>query len=133
MRYFERAHWTAQKSDFNRIKIGCVAVYKSKIISTGFNSYKSSPIQLKYNHFRIFDDGYMPSAIHAEIDCLSPIMNLDINFSKLSLYIYRVCKSRDHGIARPCPACMELIRNLGIKKIYYTGDDSFIYEEIKLK
>lgn len=130
LKYFDRAHNVALKSDFKRVNIGCIAVYKSKIISTGFNTYKGSPLQMQYNQYRTFRDDYIPTSMHAEIACLSPIINLNIDFSRVELYIYRICKSRDHGIARPCPACMELIQNLGIRKIYYTGDDSFIYEEV---
>lgn len=35
------------------------------------------------------------------------------------------------GLARPCPACMAMIKNLGIKKIYYTTDDGFAFEQLE--
>ena len=43
--YFEAARSVAQLSDFPRISIGCVAVYKHRVISSGFNSIKTDTLQ----------------------------------------------------------------------------------------
>lgn len=119
-------------SEFKRAPTGCVAIYKGKVLSIGWNSYKTSPLQKKYNQYRVFNDThcYIAASLHAEIACLSPLVGLNLDWGKVELYIYRKCKSREHGLSRPCPACWNLIRDLGINKIYYTGDQSFIYEEI---
>lgn len=56
---------------------------------------------------------------------------MNINFSKVKLYIYRIRKSQPFGIARPCPSCMAAIKDLGIRDIYYTTDDGYSYERIE--
>lgn len=66
--------------------------------------------------------------LHAEINCLNQIKNLEINFSKVKLYIYRMRNDQPFGIGRPCPSCMAAIKDLGIKDIYYTTNDGFVYE-----
>lgn len=36
-------------------------------------------------------------------------------------------------MARPCPACMSAIKELGIKNIYYTTDNGYAYEKYYVK
>lgn len=33
-------------------------------------------------------------------------------------------------MSRPCPNCMAAIKDLGIKHIYYTTNDGFVYENL---
>ena len=68
--------------------------------------------------------------LHAEISCLNSIRHLDINFSKVKLYIYRIRNDRPTGMSRPCPSCLVAIKDMVIKHIYYTTDDGFAYEQI---
>lgn len=125
--YFKAAKAVSEMSDFERVKIGAVAVYSHRIISSGTNSNKTNPLQKKYNAYRYSKD--MGHTLHAEVECLLPLINRkDIDFSRVSLYIHRTHKDGTLALARPCPACMALIRELGIKKIYYTGDGSYISE-----
>lgn len=127
--YFKAAKAIAELSDFPRVKIGCCAVYKHKIISSGCNSLKTNPTQKRLNIYRF--DAETPATLHSELACLLPLINRkDINFSDMSLYIYREYKNGSPALSRPCPSCMALIRQLGIKKIYYTGYNSYINEEL---
>ena len=128
-RVFEFARAVAEMSHFWRQKVGCVIVYKKKIISTGFNSSKTHPLQKEYNKFRYTDDN-TPHCIHAEIHALMPLRNTDIEWSKVKLYVYRVKNNEECGCgyARPCPACMKYINDLGIKHIYYTTSESPVHE-----
>lgn len=128
--YFKAAKAVSKMSSFKRHKVGVVAVYKHKIISSGYNSYTTNPLQKKYNRFRFDTDATLHSK-HAELDCLLPIINRkDIEFSRVSLYIYRQHKSGDFGIARPCESCFQLIKDLGIRNIYYSNEGGFSHEEI---
>lgn len=127
--YFKAAKAIADLSDFPRVKIGCCAVYKHKIISSGCNSLKTNPMQKRLNAHRFEAD--TPATIHAELSCLLPLINRkDIDFGNVSLYIYREFKSGDLALAKPCASCEALIRSLGIRNIYYTGNQSYISEEI---
>ena len=51
-RYFELAAKEAQCSDFNKFHIGCIAVYKNKIVGKGCNTYKTHPIPKMYVKYR---------------------------------------------------------------------------------
>lgn len=129
-RYFDKARQIATISDFNKFHIGCVAVYQGQVIGVGFNCNKTYPTQKFYNKYRNPSDTLLPK-LHAEISCLNQIRNLDINFSKVKLYIYRIRKDQPFGLARPCPSCMAAIKDLGIKEVYYTTNDGYGYEKLK--
>lgn len=132
-RYFEKAHQVARLSDFPKTHVGCVAVYRDNIIGIGCNTNKTHPNQEYYNRYRNFESfnrHYYPAKLHAELNCIHQIRHMDINFSKVSLYIYRIRNDRPCGLARPCPSCMHAILDLGIKNIYYTTNDGYAHEEL---
>ena len=127
--YFKAAKAISELSDFPKVKIGCCAVYKHKIISSGCNSMKTNPTQKRLNAYRF--DAETPATIHAELSCLLPLINRrDIDFSNVSLYVYREYKNNELALSRPCPSCMKLITELGIRNIYYTNFGGFSHEEI---
>lgn len=133
IRFFNLAKRMAEMSEYARAPTGCVAVYKNKVVATGVNQLKTSPLQARYNKYRKFDKGngvYIKPAIHAEMHCLAQLMHMDVPVHKVEFYVYRACRSREHGTARPCPACMMALKEFGIQKVYYTTDSGFCYESI---
>ena len=92
-RYFDKARQTAAMSDFYKTHIGCVAVYQGSIIGIGCNCNKTHPIQKKYNKYRKPSENMLPK-LHTEINCINSIRHLNINFSKVKLYIYRIRKDQ---------------------------------------
>ena len=129
-KYFNKARKIATVSDYRKVHVGCVAVYQGQIIGIGCNCNKTHPIQKYYNKYRNQSDGLLPK-LHAEISCLNQIRNLDINFSKVKLYIYRVRNDQPFGLSRPCPSCMAAIKDLGVRDIYYTTNDGYVYEKLE--
>lgn len=132
-RFFERTRDVARMSTYHKHHIGCIAVYKGNIIAKGYNQEKTHPMQSYYNRYRSLNKancGVMLPKVHAEIACLSAIKNMNINFSKVKLFIYRPMISKDYGMARPCPACMKAIKDLGIKDIYYTTEYGYAHETL---
>jgi deoxycytidylate deaminase len=129
-KFFKKAKQAACISDYNKIHVGCVAVYQGQVIGIGCNCNKTHPTQKYYNRYRKQDDSLLPK-LHAEISCLNGIRNLDVNFSKVKLYIYRIRNDQPFGMSRPCPSCMAAIKDLGIKEIHYTTNDGFCYERIE--
>ena len=129
-RYFDKARRIADISDYNRVHIGCVAVYQGQIIGIGCNCNKTHPTQKLYNRYREQSDSMLPK-LHAEISCLNQIKHLDINFTKVKLYIYRIRKDQPFGLSRPCLSCMAAIKDLGIRDIYYTTNDGYAYEKLE--
>ena len=127
--HFSKARQIASISDFKKIHIGCVAVYQGQVIGLGCNANKTHPMQKFYNRYRQQPDNLLPK-LHAEISCLNQIKHLNINFTKVKLYIYRIRKDQPYGMARPCPSCMAAIKDLGIKNVYYTTDAGYAYEKI---
>ena len=128
-RFFNKACSVAAISDYRKTHIGCVAVYKGQIIGIGCNCKKSHPSQKYYNRYRNPSESMIPK-LHAEISCLNQIRHLDIDFRKVKLYIYRKMNIRPFGMARPCPSCMAAIMGIGIRDIYYTTDNGYVYERI---
>lgn len=129
-RYFKKARQIANISDYKKQHVGCVAVYQGQVIGLGCNCNKTHPMQKFYNKYRMPSD-YMLPKLHAEISCINQIKHLDINFSKVKLYIYRIRKDQPFGLSRPCPSCMAAIRDLGIRDIYYTTNDGYVYEKLE--
>lgn len=129
-KFFAKARQAATISDFNKTHVGCIAVYQGNIIGIGCNCNKTHPVQKKYNRYRRQSDSMLPK-LHAEINCINSIKHLDINFSKVKLYIYRIRKNQPFGLSRPCPSCMAAIKDLGIRDIYYTSNDGYAHERIE--
>ena len=129
-KYFLKARQVATISDYYKTHIGCVAVYQGQVIGLGCNCNKTHPTQQYYNQYRKQSDTLLPK-LHAEISCLNQIKHLNINFSKVKLYIYRTRKDIVCGMARPCASCMQAIKDLGIREIYYTTNDGYSYEKLE--
>lgn len=130
MNYFKKAKKIASISDFSKTHIGCIAVYQGNIIGMGCNTNKTHPMQKYYNRYREYSEKFTPK-LHAEINCINQAKHLDVNFSKVKLYIYRIRKDQPFGMARPCPSCMAAIKDLGIRDIYYTTNDGYVHERIE--
>ena len=48
-KFFNKAKTISTLSDYEKIHIGCVAVYKGQIIGVGYNCNKTHPMQKYYN------------------------------------------------------------------------------------
>ena len=129
-KYLNKARQVASISDYKKTHVGCVAVYQGQIIGLGCNTNKTHPTQYYYNRYRKQLDTMLPK-LHAVISCINQIKHLDINFSKVKLYIYRIRKDQPFGLTRPCPSCMAAIKDLGIRDIYYTTNDGYSYERLE--
>ena len=127
---FELARQVAMQSDFTRIHVGCVITYKDKPIATGYNTNKTHPLQNTYNVYRgSRQENEFKAKCHAEISALTKLKK-DYNKKKLCIYVYRITKKGKFGMARPCPSCMQAIKDFGIKKICYTTNDGYAEENL---
>lgn len=134
MRFFDRAATIALESNFDIFHLGCIAVLKNKIIAASSNKLKTHPIQAEYDNYRYKCDFSIKNmhTLHAEIACLNQIKQ-DISYKDLELYIVRVKKSGEYGLARPCASCMPFIISKGIRKIYYSTNYGFASEILNCK
>lgn len=125
--FFYKAKKASEFSDFKRYHVGCIAVYKGYILSVGYNSNKTHPIQKIYNKER-FSANNTPHSLHAEIAALCLIKNRnDIDWTSVDLYIYRENKKGEPRMAKPCASCIAMIKDLGIVNVYYTKDSGYAY------
>ena len=131
--FFKVAKKCAETSNYNgasSARIGAVAVFRRSVIAQGRNQDKTHPLQQQYNIYRYNVNGnhYYPSKMHAEMEIISKIRYLDINFNEVEIYVYRETKDGRKALARPCAACTKALRDLGIKKVYYTTNDGYCEE-----
>lgn len=125
--YFNAAKAISTMSDFPRVHIGCVVTDGHRIISSGFNTRRTHPIQKILNKERF--NAETPHSLHSESMALIPLINKkNINWKKCNVYIYRELKNGEMGMCRPCPSCEKLIRDLGIKHIFYTTQNGYTEE-----
>jgi len=125
-RYFDLAESVAKLSDYPRVKIGSVIVKNKDIISVGQNMLKTHPAQFRYNKRLPYD---MPvSHVHAEINTISKARP-DLLCGS-TMYIFRRDRNGNTAMCRPCNACMQAIRDAGIKEIYYSIPNGFSFERI---
>ncbi len=127
---YELAKSASLNSDFYKCHTGAVAVYRNKVLAIGWNSEKLSTMQAKYNtRTRGFDGHKYRSTIHAEMMVVNKIKYLDIDFSQVKIFVWR---GQDFPeLSKPCKACERALRDLGIRKVFYTGNNSYISETYK--
>lgn len=70
-------------------------------------------------------DGCVVSATNGKVITPVPRMHAEIRALNKAgfgstLYVAKVLKTGDIGIAKPCKNCMTKIKNKGVKRIYYT-------------
>lgn len=130
--YLKLAKSACYYSDNKRTRVGCVLIYKGKIISVGYNLQdKTNPLQKRFNQYREFDPNASgcKNSIHAECHAILKAKDLDIDWRKVDVFVYRIKKDGSKGMSRPCPACEALLKQQGVKKIYYSTDNGWGYEE----
>lgn len=128
--YFNAAKSISKLSD-HRCKIGCVVVKNHKIISSGHNSKTKFHAKQAIKDKKFFNDPHALGPIHAEFDAINYLINQRVDLTNAQIYVYRENHNGELSMCRPCPRCMALIKSCGIKKIKYTGDNSFISEIIE--
>ena len=133
-RFFDAARKAAGDSDF-KVHVGAVACYKGKVVASASSTNKTHPMQYTYNKYRgdFKQVGTCLPKAHAEIRLISKLKKLDIPMKDVSVYVYRACKSRAFGIARPCAACRKALIEIGIRRFYYTTDEGYCLEVINQK
>lgn len=126
-----RARELSLKSHYKKgQRIGAIVVIGNKIISGATNETKSHPIQFRLNPLRFEESKYdrCHNYIHAEMKCILKCKGVD--FKKAKIYVYREDLEGRLRMCRPCNACMAMIKEVGIRHVYYTSPDGFVHEVI---
>src|SRR5678816_4513466 len=93
-------------------RLGAVIVNKKLIEVAKVNSLKTNPRLCRhfiYPHF------------HAESSAIFSL-GLDNCYGK-DLYVVRVKRDGSTAMAKPCTQCQRLIKDVGIKEVYYTTNN----------
>lgn len=116
-KYFNLAKKLSYKSDYLAHQLGAVIVRGNELIGIGFNKRKTHPLsKTRFNN------------IHAE---LSAIINSgEENLNGATIYVYRETKDGELAASRPCVHCLQLLRNVNIRKVYYTTPFGYAEETI---
>jgi len=103
-KYFRLAKQFAWKSS-HRVKIGSVLVRKGQVLNAGYNKIgKTHP---KYPYF-----------LHAEMDACLGVGHRDLRGAVL--YLFRINSLGVTGNCRPCSVCQSVLKELGIRDVFYT-------------
>jgi deoxycytidylate deaminase len=128
--FFNAAKAVSELSDHPQYKLGCVVVLGHRIVSSGKNSHtKCHALQAKLDKEMFGCE--CRGLLHSEVDALRPLINNNVDLSRASVYVYRQHKNGTLGLAKPCPRCMKLIKQCGIKKVYYTTEGGYANEIIE--
>ena len=136
-KYFSIAKEYSLYSDFPKIHIGAIIVYKNKVVSYGYNTTKQHPLQAKYNKYRTIDGKpcdvcQMNNTLHAELmSIINLLRTFKDNLNKCSIFVYREYKNGSTALCKPCEGCEKALHDIGIKNIYYTTNNGWCYERVE--
>lgn len=110
--HIELAIEQAKKSElFHRH--GAILFFKRRIYSKGYNRFNLITV-----------------SIHAEIDCFLKLReNPKLKFTSGHLLVVRLNSNNKLANSKPCVDCLEKLKKIGIKKIYYSDAMGRIVEE----
>ena len=99
-------------------RLGCVITdSKGRIYAKGYNSMeKTHP-----------SSATMFRTLHAEAATILSIRH-KTDFTKLQLFVYREYFDGKPALSKPCEHCLQLIKNYGIKVIWYTTSNGLVKE-----
>lgn len=106
---FRIASLNAKKSKHTQHKLGAVIVKGDRILSVGFNQLRPSSV-LK------------TQTLHAEAAAILKLLK-EGRLSTLAgsdMYVTRFTRGGAVGLARPCGACRDLCRSVGIVRVHFT-------------
>ncbi len=109
----------ARESNHPKHKLGCVIVKGGRIVSSGFNRINVHNSRHNYRRY--------VCSIHAEQAAIRP----NSSYDGASLYVARIGRAGNYLLSKPCEHCLNLIKSVGIRKIFYTDSNgSIICEKV---
>jgi len=101
----------------HHFRVGAIIVKGRRVLATGYNKTKThTVIKNKLDRYSLCDK------LHAE---MAAILSARTDIAGAKLYILRICTDNEFGtgMSKPCNLCMRLIRNAGIRDVFYTTGD----------
>ena len=113
--FCERAIAEAQRSPLEH-KLGAVIVKDNKVVAAGFNQYT-------VNHYR------HAWSVHAEVAAIMQLRGKPPSYLReCEMYVVRIgrrhsCPTHPLRLSKPCANCEALIRERGIRRVYYSVNE----------
>jgi deoxycytidylate deaminase len=107
------ARYFAAKSASRR-KHGAVVVKSGRVVGTGYNKDRNSPLFVSPEHIKTH------CSRHAELEA---VRDANWNVRGAVLYVARVNNEGKDRNSKPCGLCEAMIRETQIKKVIYTGSE----------
>ena len=104
------ARYFATKSNARNTH-GAVVVKGGRVVGTGYNRNRNHPMIVSPEHIKT------NCSVHAEE---SAIRDAGYDVKNAVIYVARVNKHGEDRDSKPCPRCLTLINESGIKRIIYT-------------
>lgn len=114
--YLSVARYFATKSEAKRTH-GAVVVRGGSVLGTGYNRNRNNPNFVSPEHVKT------ECSYHAEE---SAIKDAGHDVKGAIIYVARVNKNGEDRDSKPCPRCLTLIQQSGIKRIIYTTNSGRI-------
>jgi tRNA(Arg) A34 adenosine deaminase TadA len=97
-------------------KMAAIISKRKRIISTGVNQRKTHPLMQR------FTDNHLKVHLHAEIDAIKNALKThrESELKGAEIFVARVMKSGQRGIAKPCAVCQRALDEFGITGVYWT-------------
>lgn len=110
-------------SSSSKFRLGAVLTKRNHVISTACNNMnKTHPIQAKASKLP-FTIG-----IHAEVRCCIGMPFCDLDNS--TLYVARILRNGHTAISKPCNSCYSYLREVGVKRVFFTTNTLDIGEMV---
>ena len=107
-------------TDVYKYRHGAVIFRGKKVIGVGWNKRRRTPVLYSY--------GYKTCMLHAESAAILDVNYLD-DIRGSDIMVVRICKTK-LGNSKPCEYCMAMIKEVGIRNVYYSDRDGRI---VKIK
>lgn len=110
MKFFDLCKELKKHSNHKQHKMSSVIVRKNRVIGTGFNQLKTH--SLSKHPFK---------SLHAEVHAVLKTTNKE-DLEGAEIYIYRENRYGLPALAKPCPYCLALLKEVGIKRMHYSNN-----------
>ena len=118
-RFLGLAKNMAWQSTYGKLKHGAVLVKGGSVINTCYNKDKFCSFGAKFR-----DSNRSHATIHAELGC---ILGISRNVTTgADIYVCRVNRKGEFRNSKPCAMCHEALKHVGVKRVYYTGEEGTI-------
>lgn len=100
----------------------CFMIRKGKIVSVGWNSIKSHPINLKYNYTNRQGKN-IGSSVGTHAECSALLKYGQEDCSDITFVNLRIDMNSKLNSARPCSGCAHFISQVGFKGVFASNKD----------